>query len=85
MSKVLGYTYGSFVTKDAEHKKISYAKIYVSEELKQNDNPDIVSVGEKAIAYPCIDASVLKGVVVGDYVNLFFDGRNRVAMIQQMK
>ena len=81
--EVIGFTAGSF--KDDRGEQREYASIFVAEPFAGQADETRSFSGRKAAKYAVADKALLRGLEIGSKVNLYFDAKGKVVLIQPVQ
>ena len=72
---VAGFQYGVYEVKEGPHRgeMREFANLFVTQPMTGDQRDDFVFLGSKAAKFKCVSSDLLKPLLVGDKVNLFFD------------
>lgn len=76
----MGWAHGNMVNEKTGEKR-PYCNMFVLHPVSTYRSDDYEAFGFKAEKKRCLSADVWKDLVPGDRVRLFFDDKNRVAMV----
>ena len=83
MIEVIGYTAGTF--KDDRGEARDYASVFVAEPFAGSQDETRSFTGRKAAKYAVADKALLSCLEIGAKVNLYFDAKGKVVLIQQVQ
>ena len=75
----VGYSYGRF--QNDQGRMQDYCNVFVLEDFSGTESDDYHFVGQKAVKYGCVSASVFEGIELGARVMCFFDSRKKVSFM----
>lgn len=81
--EVIGFTAGTF--KDDRGEQREYASIFVAEPFAGQPDETRSFTGRKAAKYAVANKTLLSGLEIGAKVNLFFDAKGKVVLVQQVQ
>ena len=80
--QVTGYNHGTFA--DDQGRIVRYANLFCVSPFNGEQNENYHYSGLKAFTFKCVSPDVLKDVKEKDKVQLFFNQRQRVCLIQKV-